>query len=120
MYSGLHPAMTPLMAIFSTVACAQRGGTEPITSSGLRLVAGEHLRHALFGRRYDRQPIGPTFFYEVFLRLPDVIRNFDSLRLQCCRCHNLPLDDRPWSKTNGREFSLRRHSREGGNPGFLP
>src|SRR5207344_691123 len=37
-YSGLQPAKTPLMAIFSTVAWAQRGGTLPITSSGLRLV----------------------------------------------------------------------------------
>src|SRR4030095_6226306 len=38
MYSGLQPAITALMAIFSTVAWAQRGGTEPITSCPLRLV----------------------------------------------------------------------------------
>src|SRR5690348_7215409 len=39
MYSGLQPAMTPLMAIFSTLACAHLGGTAPIISWGARFVA---------------------------------------------------------------------------------
>src|SRR5215468_7117974 len=39
MYCGKQPAMTAFMAIFSTVAGAQRGGTIPITSCGLRLTA---------------------------------------------------------------------------------
>src|SRR5262245_60013315 len=39
MYCGKQPAMTALVAIFSTVAGAQRGGTTPITSCGFRLTA---------------------------------------------------------------------------------
>ena len=35
-YSGLHPAITALMAIFSTVAIPRRGSTSAITSSGAR------------------------------------------------------------------------------------
>jgi len=38
MYSGLQPAITALMATFSTVHGARLGGTRPTTSSGLRLV----------------------------------------------------------------------------------
>ena len=38
-YCGKQPAITALIAIFSTVAGAQRGGTTPITSCGLRLTA---------------------------------------------------------------------------------
>src|SRR5882724_4185220 len=39
MYCGKQPAITALIAIFSTVAGAQRGGTTPITSCGSRLTA---------------------------------------------------------------------------------
>src|SRR5262245_10555637 len=39
MYCGKQPAITAFIAIFSTVAGAQRGGTTPITSCGFRLTA---------------------------------------------------------------------------------
>jgi hypothetical protein len=35
-YSGLHPAIVQLIAIFSMVAIPLRGGTTPITSRGSR------------------------------------------------------------------------------------
>ena len=38
MYSGRHPAMTALMATFSTVQGASSGGTRPMTSCGSRRV----------------------------------------------------------------------------------
>src|SRR5215472_2005468 len=37
-YSGKHPAMTALMAIFSMVAGAHLGGIGPMTSCGSRFV----------------------------------------------------------------------------------
>jgi hypothetical protein len=33
----------------------------PIISSGF---AGKHVGHALFGREYDRQPVGPAVLQE--------------------------------------------------------
>src|SRR5262245_44919211 len=42
-YSGKQPAMTALIAIFSTVAGAHFGGIEPITSCGSRLVPSSIL-----------------------------------------------------------------------------
>jgi hypothetical protein len=38
MYSGLQPAITALIATFSTVQDARLGGISPTTSSGLRSV----------------------------------------------------------------------------------
>src|SRR5205823_9096037 len=38
-YCGRQPAITALMAIFSILAGAQRGGTTPMTSCGFRLTA---------------------------------------------------------------------------------
>ena len=38
MYSGLHPAMTALIATFSTVHSARFGGMRPTISEGLRVV----------------------------------------------------------------------------------
>src|SRR5262245_42673472 len=42
-YSAKQPAMTALIAIFSTVAGAHFGGIEPITSCGSRLVPSSIL-----------------------------------------------------------------------------
>src|SRR6266550_2257766 len=42
-YSGRQPAITALIAIFSTVAGAHSGGIEPITSCGSRLVPSSIL-----------------------------------------------------------------------------
>ena len=60
MYSGLQPAITALIATFSTVQGARLGGISPTTSSGLRVGAAQHAQDALVGRRHDRQAVGPA------------------------------------------------------------
>ena len=51
-YSGLHPAITALMATFSTVHSTKSGGTTAITSSGARFVP--------CSMRYTRSCVGGT------------------------------------------------------------
>ena len=57
-YSGLHPAITALIATFSTVTSTRSGGTMATTSSGARGRTGEHPQHPLLGRWDDRQAVG--------------------------------------------------------------
>jgi hypothetical protein len=56
----LHPAITALTAIFSTVAGARIGGTQPDHLLWVARGAVEHLEHALLGRRHQRQAVRPT------------------------------------------------------------
>ena len=53
-YSGRHPAITALMATFSTVTSIRSGGTTATTSSGARVVPLEHPQHAGLGRGDER------------------------------------------------------------------
>ena len=59
-YSGLQPAITALIATFSTVHSTRSGGTTATTSSGARVVPVEHPQHACLGRRHDGQAVGPA------------------------------------------------------------
>ena len=59
-YSGRHPAMTALIATFSTVAGARLGGTVATTSSGSRDGAVEHGQHPGLCGRHDGKPVGPA------------------------------------------------------------
>ena len=60
MYSGLQPAITALIATFSTVQGARLGGMQPDDLVGLALGAAQHAQDALVGRRHDRQAVGPA------------------------------------------------------------
>ena len=58
-YSGLQPAITALIATFSTVTSFRSGGTIA-TTSPVASRAVEHAQHPGLGRRHDRQPVGPA------------------------------------------------------------
>ena len=60
MCAGRQPAITALIAMFSTVASAQRGGTTAMTSERAPAGAGDHRLHPLGGRQHERQAIGPA------------------------------------------------------------
>ncbi len=57
-YSGLHPAITALIAIFSTVTSTRSGGTTATTSSGARVVPSSMRSTRSGGRRHDREAVG--------------------------------------------------------------
>src|SRR5437867_3014491 len=59
-YSGLQPAITALIAIFSTVAAASAGGTGPHTSCGARPVASTARRTRAPLRGTTRGPPAPA------------------------------------------------------------
>ncbi len=104
--------MTPLMAIFSTVACAQRGGTAPITSSALRLVAASICATrasvgGMIGKPSD-QPCSSK----------KACASQRSSGISIRSAANTAVAIEPPFK-NSHEI-LIRHSREGGNPGLLP
>ena len=74
-----HPAITAFTAIWRIVACpcaaARRRSPRPAPRHGM---PAEHRLHARFGRRHDRQPVGPAALVEVivdgverFVRLDD-------------------------------------------------
>ena len=75
-YSGLHPAITALMATFSTVASALSGGISPMTRRRIVAGMGEHGEDALFGRRHDGQAVAPPFLHDQPVDL------FERLRLE--------------------------------------
>ena len=59
MYSGRQPAMTALIATFSAVTDTDRFVMKAISLLGIEPRRGEHHAHAVFGRRNDRQAVGP-------------------------------------------------------------
>ena len=59
-YSGRQPAITALIATFSTVHSTRSGGTTATTSSGRAVGAGEHAHDARRGRRHEREAVGPA------------------------------------------------------------
>ena len=60
MYSGLQPAITALIATFSTVQGDEVGRDQADDLVGLALGAAQHAQDALVGRRHDRQPVAPA------------------------------------------------------------
>ena len=59
-YSGRQPAITALIATFSTVTSTRSGGDLATTSSGRAVVPSQHPQHPLLGRRDDGQAVGPA------------------------------------------------------------
>ena len=83
-YSGLQPAITALIAIFSTVTSTRSGGTTATMSSGGSRRALEHPQHPLLGRRHDRQAVGEPAI-EQHLHLVVEVGELDPPRLQRVR-----------------------------------
>ena len=71
MYSGLQPAITALIATFSTAQGARLGGMRPTISSGCARAA-QHAQDALVGRRHDRQAVAPAALEAGFDRIVPV------------------------------------------------
>ena len=59
-YSGLQPAITALMATFSTVTSTRSGGTTATTSSGERVVPSSIRSTLASVGAHDGQPVGPA------------------------------------------------------------
>ena len=64
-YSGLHPAITALIASFSTVATPFMGGTSPTNRVSREAAGLDHRSDQFLRWRDDGQPIRPPLFEAV-------------------------------------------------------
>ena len=72
------PAITALIASFSTVAAPLRGGISAMTSSGKRPAAATTRAHPLFRRRDQRQAVAPTRVGRELQELDRVVVDVDA------------------------------------------
>src|SRR3972149_875565 len=90
---GMQPAITQLMATFSTVASPRFGGTWAITSSGARAVdVGEHLLDPLLGWRDYGQAVAPAPRVVEPVDSLEGVGHSDPIRLERNICHIVLLD----------------------------